>query len=99
MTTMLERAARAVIEAEQDQWDLPAAEWDMKALEVHGALSIARAVLMAIRDGSPEIFSTMESALPLWPSSHCDNRKELAQSANQPRVRAMIDAILNETPE
>ena len=82
MTTMLERAARAVIEADQDQWDLPAAEWDMKALEVHGALSIAHAVLMAVRE--PDMKMIIATNL-------CDDISE--------SFTAMIDAILNETPE
>lgn len=86
MTTMLERAARAVIEAEQDQWDLPAAEWDMKALEVHGALSIARAVLMAVRE--PDDATVNAGSADGW---DCNGPAET--------FTAMIDAILNETPE
>lgn len=82
MTTMLERAAMAVDD------------------ETYGELTelrcaaIARAALMAVRNGSPEIFSAMDRAQPLWPSSQCDSRLELERSANEPRVRAMIDAIL-----
>ena len=47
--TMLEKAARAAVTAEQDQWDLPAEEWDFETLERHGLIKIARAVLMAVR--------------------------------------------------
>ena len=87
MTTMLERAARAAIEAEQDQWDLPAGEWDMKALEVHGALSIARAVLMAVREPDDEVYWVGQLAQEGYVSGPGD-----AGAA----FTAMIDAILSE---
>ena len=48
--TILEKAARAAVTAEQDEWDLPAEEWDFETLERHGLIKIARAVLMAVRD-------------------------------------------------
>jgi hypothetical protein len=86
----LERAARALC-------DETGADWDAISLtRKKYAVTAARAVLMAVRDGSPEVFAAMDRAHPLWPSSHCDNRRELERSANEPRVRAMIDAILAE---
>lgn len=51
--TPLERAARAVVAAEQGQWDLPAEEWDRDTLERHGIIKIARAVLMSVREPGP----------------------------------------------
>ena len=90
MTTMLERAARAAgdIQVGVDEGG------EAVFAGPHVGLALARAVLMAVRNGSPEIFSAMDRAQPLWPSSQCDSRLELERSANEPRVRAMIDAIL-----
>jgi len=48
--TMLSKAARAIVRAEQDDWDTPADEWSLEALEVHGPLNQARAALEAIRE-------------------------------------------------
>lgn len=88
----LERAARALYEfgmmADCPTWE----QFEPRYKE--DFFDMARAVLMAVRDGSPEMFAAMDRAQPLWPSSHCDNRRELERSANEPRVRAMIDAIL-----
>lgn len=50
MSETLEKAARAAVTAEQDQWDLPAEEWDFETLERHGLIKIARAVLMAVKE-------------------------------------------------
>lgn len=47
--TALVNAARAIVAAEQDEWELPADEWDYETLERHGRLRQARAVLMAVR--------------------------------------------------
>lgn len=86
MTEMLEKAARAAVTAEQDQWDLPAEEWDFETLERHGLIKIARAVLMAVRDG---LTDDVIEAGRLFPGN--DEMPEM-------NFTAMIDAILAQEP-
>ena len=92
MTTQaLERAARAIVAAEQDQWDLPAEEWDMETLERHGLIKIARAVLMAVREPTPKMINAT------W--NHPVDRDggiESQNTRNERIYKAMIDAILGE---
>lgn len=91
--TALERAARAAFDSDWPDCGPDDPEW-IASKDTY--VNNARAVLMAVRDGSPEVFAAMEVAQPKWPSSQCDNARELAASYNDPKLRAAIDAILNE---
>lgn len=92
MTTMLERAARSAAAADATLHNGP----DLYKINPDLYLRLTRAVLMTVREGSTEIFTAMEAAQPKWPSSQCDNARELAASSNDPKLRAAIDAILSE---
>lgn len=100
--SMIEKAARAMVAAEQDQWDLPAAEWDRETLERHGIIGLARAVLMAVREpgtkavraGCVEIENAeeLETDDPRWGDGY-----DIWIPSAEKAFAAMIDAILGET--
>ena len=90
MTTMLERAAVAVHNAEVVRGDL----LDISDATAH---NIARAVLMAVREPDDEFM------LELYPDPEYDNRPmtrqgERSRRAGRMQIAHFIDTILSETP-
>lgn len=83
--TALVNAARAIVASEQDEWELPAAEWDAETLERHGILRQARAVLMAV--------------LPTLKRSNCVVGDWLEDDEGQWVEYDDLAAILNEEPK
>jgi hypothetical protein len=86
MITMIEKMARAMVAAEQEQWDLPAAEWDRETLERHGLINLARAALEAIREPNDGSVEVVEIGVG-W---------DYTQNGIRGVFARMIDAILNE---
>lgn len=95
MTTMLERAARAMIAAEQDQWDLPAEQWDFTTLEVHGLVNLARAVLMAVREPD-DVFMNAMYPDPMHSDRSMTKQGERSRRVGRAQIAHFIDAILSE---
>jgi hypothetical protein len=89
--TMLVRAARAIVRAEQDEWDTPASEWTLEALEIHGPMTQARAALQAIREVDEETVVALVTA-PVDFGDHSGGN--LVSS-----WRAAIDSILSQSQE
>lgn len=97
MTTMLERAARAMVLAEQDQWDLPAEEWDRETLEAHGLINLVRSVLMAVREPDDSVRRSLAGGDYTTSQRDRDDSYEYVSEKNVADFcRDMIDAILNE---
>jgi hypothetical protein len=103
MTTMIEKMARAMVAAEQEQWDLPAAEWDRETLELHGLINLARAALEAIRVPSAHVhnagaFGEGQSKPPELVIGDEGGILQLKWRCANPSLmfRDMIDAILAE---
>lgn len=86
MTAMLEKAARAAAEACEEDWHAA-----QRVGVTDGYFKIARAVLMAVRDASPEMVDKMYLREPLVGSEYADDVYPVVWSAG-------IDAILAQEP-